>query len=113
MAQEEAVAYGARDRIGARARHRSGNADRPRKDAPPAIWRLYDDGVRLRCGFRRNYVEADLIRNRRPSSRKLSQASNGLFGGDFAMYRALDVAKSQACVASDWSDESDVDAGDG
>ena len=113
VAQEEAVAHGACGRIGARARHRSGNADRPRKDGPPAIWRLNDHGVRVRCGFRRNDVEADLIRNGRPSACKLSQASNRLFGRDFAVYSALDIAKGQAGVASDWLDVSNVDAGDG
>jgi hypothetical protein len=111
--QEEAVAHGARGRIGARARHRSGNADCPRKDGPPTIWRLNDDGVRVRCGFWRNDVEADLIGNGRPSACKPSQPSNRLCGRDFAVYGALDIAKAQAGVASDRLDVSNVDAGDG
>jgi hypothetical protein len=113
VAQEKAVAHCACGRIGAWVRHRSGSADGRWKDGPPAIWRLNDDGVRVRCGFGRNDVEADLIRNGHPSACKLSQASNRLCGRDFAVYSAFDIAKGQAGVASDWLDATNVNAGDG
>ena len=65
------------------------------------------------AGFRRNDVEADSIGNGCLSGRKRSQASNRLFGGDFAVYSALDIAKGQAGIASDWLETSDVDACNG
>src|SRR6202044_1119595 len=71
VTQEKAIADGARDRIGGRARRGSRNADRPRKDGPPAIWRLNNNGARVRCGLGRNDLEADLIRNGRPSACQL------------------------------------------
>jgi hypothetical protein len=79
----------------------------------PRFGALNDDSIRLGRGFRRNDVEADPIGNGRLSSRKRSQASNRLFGRDFAVYSALDIAKGQAGVASGWLDVSNVDAGDG
>ena len=100
VVQEEPVAHGARDRISVRTRHCGGNADCVGKNGPAAIWSLDDDGIHLGHGFRRNDVEADPIGNGRLSGRKGSQADNRLFGGDFAVYSALDIAKGQAGVAS-------------
>src|SRR5271155_3377401 len=102
VVEEEAVAYGARDRICIRTRHCGGNADCVGKNGPPAIWRLHHDVVGLGCGFWRNDVEADPRGNGGWSARRPSQASNRLFGGDFAVYSAFDIAKGQAGVASDW-----------
>ena len=113
VVQEEAVAHGARDRICIRTGHYGGDADCVGKNGPPAIWRLDQDGIRLGRGFRRNDVEADSIGNGRLSGRKRSQASNRLFGGDFAVYNSLDITKGQAGIASDRLGASDVDAGNG
>jgi hypothetical protein len=113
VVEEEAVAYGARDRICIWTRHSGGNADCVGKNGPSAIWRLDDNVVGLGRDFRRNDVEADPIGNGRLSGRKRSQASNRLFDGDFAVYNSLDIAKGQAGVASDGLGASDVDAGNG
>ena len=77
MAQEKAVTDGARGGIGG-GPVTLGDADRAWNNGPPAIGRLDDDGVRLGCGFRRDDMEDDVIRNGGPSSRKLSQTGNPL-----------------------------------